>query len=400
MRAKLHIILCAILMAIAFVGIEKGRVFADDDGGSTTQTEQKIYCTATLQDDFKVDKIIVVLTKEASRRFTGYTLSAFNGIRCSEVVDLGSYTTNTIIGALSLYGNMNTVKTEVEKNTLIDVDAYHKVLSLTMSVLKKEDILQEIRLLEQRDDVLSAEPNYLFSKDSFVLPPRIDEDNQDMNECESWGMENVNAYEALRFTTGDESVKIGVVDVGIDGVEPTRQNGLEHGTMVLGTIKSLAQNASFEESNYFDVENSEESLENLLISINDVHRGGASIINLSLGFYVNSNALKIMMGLSRALYVCSAGNNNNNNDDNPFLPANLSGRDNVITVGAIGEDNNRWDSDETHGSNYGENTVSIYAPGEDILTDFPKNLCNESANMCSDVEHHVAYGYHIVFYRG
>jgi len=63
MRAKLHIILCAILMAIAFVGIEKGRVFADDDGGSTTQTEQKIYCTATLQDDFKVDKIIVVLTK-------------------------------------------------------------------------------------------------------------------------------------------------------------------------------------------------------------------------------------------------------------------------------------------------------------------------------------------------
>jgi len=68
------------------------------------------------------------------------------------------------------------------------------------------------------------------------------------------------------------------------------------------------------------------------------------------------------------LLICAASNENINNDITPRYPTNYSDKNNVISVGAIKEDGNRWS-----GSNYGENSVSIFAPGEFILTTTPHN---------------------------
>jgi len=67
------------------------------------------------------------------------------------------------------------------------------------------------------------------------------------------------------------------------------------------------------------------------------------------------------------LFIAAAGNEYTNNDDTPNFPANYSlTHDNVISVGAIDVN-----SDKPGFSNYGINSVSIYAPGVNIRSTIP-----------------------------
>ncbi len=72
--------------------------------------------------------------------------------------------------------------------------------------------------------------------------------------------------------------------------------------------------------------------------------------------------------------ICSAGNDNLNTDIDYHYPSGYGDRrlfpeiDNVISVGSISRNGTR-----SYFSNYGENSVNIYAPGEDIYSTLPND---------------------------
>ena len=58
----------------------------------TTHTEEKVYCTATLEDDFAEDSVLVMMTNKASLELKMHTPADFPEVRCIAVNDLSSYT--------------------------------------------------------------------------------------------------------------------------------------------------------------------------------------------------------------------------------------------------------------------------------------------------------------------
>jgi subtilisin family serine protease len=99
---------------------------------------------------------------------------------------------------------------------------------------------------------------------------------------------------------------------------------------------------------------------------------GATISNDSWGSGANSLALFDTIASARIwghLVVAAAGNNGTNNDVAPHFPANFSTvLDNVISVTATDAKDHL-----AAFSNFGRNTVSLAAPGVDILSTLPNN---------------------------
>lgn len=88
----------------------------------------------------------------------------------------------------------------------------------------------------------------------------------------------------------------------------------------------------------------------------------AKVANVSFGSRFENPALREAVANSNMLFVCAVGNNGYNMDKYPVYPAAF-GFDNVIAVSSV----------DTNGklsvfSNYGEKTVDVAAPGEDVLS--------------------------------
>lgn len=64
------------------------------DSGNTNLISNKIYCTATIEDNFADDCVLVVLTNEASLSPNDYTAADFPEISCIGVSNLTQSATN------------------------------------------------------------------------------------------------------------------------------------------------------------------------------------------------------------------------------------------------------------------------------------------------------------------
>ena len=104
-------------------------------------------------------------------------------------------------------------------------------------------------------------------------------------------------------------------------------------------------------------------------AINYAVNNGAKIINASWGSPEFSQAEYDAIraaGEAGVLLVAAAGNAGSNNDLNPLYPASYD-LDNIISV--MSTDHN---DDPSNFSNFGESSVDIAAPGEDILSTTPR----------------------------
>jgi subtilisin family serine protease len=100
--------------------------------------------------------------------------------------------------------------------------------------------------------------------------------------------------------------------------------------------------------------------------------GNIGILNFSrYSERPNTDVFEYAIRNYSGLFVCAADNQNKNLDDgsNPYwgFYNTLGKLDNVIIVGAIDSNGNRWVGNGT-GSNYGKDTVHLFAPGDNILT--------------------------------
>ena len=336
--------------------------------------ENKIYCNASVNDKFASDRVLVVLDEEASYSDKTYTVDDFKTIGCCFVTEFTEH-------AIEKYRESNI---DIEKLN------YKRVLNLELESSSKENVLDVIEELMKRNDVLYAGPDYEISIES-TTPSDYDANIQ-------WAIDNIDLPEAWDFTTGSNNVVVGVIDSGIDGNHPDLRDliindlcrdftsGSEvnvtapidpngHGTRVAGIIGAIGNNGIGCVGVNWDVslvslrvvdERGSGYSSHVAEAIKYAGRNGIPILNMSLGWYEGNSrydyALDSVINTYSGLVVCSAGNNGVNTDDNLHYPSSCTAS-NMISVGAHDKDNKRSIWSSTKSSNYGTNTVHIYAPG-------------------------------------
>jgi subtilisin family serine protease len=264
-------------------------------------------------------------------------------------------------------------------------------------------------LLANNPSVDFVEPNYLIEHDQTVMSPN------DPRFVEQWALKNtgansnggqpgadINVMGAWSRTTGMMQTIIAVVDSGIDFTHPELKNnewtnmgdtsagdvhGWDyitesgvikdengHGTAIAGIIAAQGNNATgvtgvmwraslmslrvLDNTGTGDVATAVEAID---YSVSH----GAQAINLSWGTDAPSNALKDAIaraGQSGVVVVCSAGNESQDIDQTPYYPSSYK-LSNLISVAATDSFDNlaSW-------SNWGAKTVTVAAPGANILT--------------------------------
>lgn len=232
----------------------------------------------------------------------------------------------------------------------------------------------------------------------------------DTNYNLQWGIGFINLPSVWDFTTGSDEIKVGVLDSGIDyshedlndnvnqslylnctddtstiPVIDNRTPITDHGTHVAGIIGAKGNNTKGIAGVCWEVElislrindspaNSEERFLNKAINYADTT---IDILNLSGGLYnwkLETNTLDDVINDYSGLLICAAGNGGTNLDstdeevENEKTYPTCWNLDNVISVGAIDSLGNLAELSDGGTSNYGQNTVDIYAPGENIYS--------------------------------
>ena len=424
---KVFLIVAAFVLTIFLCFGINVNAFASD------YIEEKVYCNATVNEKFSDQSIIVTLSNAESLLFKDYVVNDFSDINCVEIEDLTEFSTEIVREQLiaEQTGDWSKLKNRIENNMLIDIDNFHRVLCLTLDINSKQNVLDKIKILEERSEIIIAEPDYIetleiVSNDSF---------NTITNQ---WGLNGtcgINANKTWNITTGSNRVLVGIIDTGIDGHHPDLINNINedlhrdyvdtplmsnvrkidkedledlngHGTHVAGIvgaqgnnnigISGVSWNVSLVSLRVLD-ENGEGNTSDVKRAIDFATEEQIPILNYSGGSTNNHAGRRKAIENYPGLFVCSAGNSDQDNDINDYYPANYN-FNNVITVGAIKADGNRptvndWGLDNNgnpQGSNYGAYNVDIFAPGQYILSTYPTSLYDSSNSS------HIAVGYTVL----
>lgn len=226
------------------------------------------------------------------------------------------------------------------------------------------------------------------------------------------GTYGISAPYAWDITTGSRAVLVGVLDSGIQANHPDIVNRISandlhrdcttnpiqsipvssltdsdgHGTHIAGIIGAQG-------NNNIGVTGVCWNIKMVSLKVSDVNGNcltsysaraidfagsqNIPILNYSYGGYNQETCISSSLLNYKGLFVCSAGNDNINTDEHSHYPSCYSNETNpsyktfskrVISVGAIDEYGNRASF-----SNYGQHTVSLFAPGSHIYSTVPNS---------------------------
>ena len=421
MIKKQILIIGLFIAVISFFNLTLQKFFIAYAKDNEVLYEETIYCDITLENEFDDDSVIVVMDKYTSGINKQYPKAFFGDIGIKSIKDLTKITG------------------KVEDKKYLDTENFRQILQIQLLEKSKENVLSVIKKLEKIDGVLSVAPN---NYQSLTLVAE-DEYYEDL-----WGLNSVQGIQAdlaWNITTGSSEVKVGIIDSGIsnhidlngnlgEGWDFFSENNITsddingHGTHIAGTIGATGNNSEgivgvnqnitliplqigdWAENGEYLL--SDEDISEAIIWAAD---NNIPILNFSIGSCKHipiENALNIYKGL----FVCAAGNgeeDNNgdyigvNNDITTHYPSDYADETNfnyssfnkrIISVGSLKSNNER-----SSFSNYGITSVSIYAPGEGILSTVPTSICDNICNK-ADIEltdlqkleksTHQYYGYH------
>jgi subtilisin family serine protease len=291
-----------------------------------------------------------------------------------------------------------------------------------------EEALQEYR----RDPLVEhAQPNYLYRFQTIpVTPndPRFPELWGLHNTGQAGGTvdADIDAPEAWGITPGSPAVIIAVIDTGVNynhpelrdnmwinlsefhgiaGVDDDRNTFIDdihgwdffdndndpmdfntHGTHVAGTIAARGHNSTgitgvMWNAQIMALKASGVAgffpIADIVSAINYAVANGARIINASWGGLGGVDAPGDILrdaigaaGTAGVLFVAAAGNDGTNNDLRPFFPASYT-LPNIISVAATDQRDKLASFPPIGGSNFGEKSVHVAAPGVSILSTIP-----------------------------
>jgi len=369
--------------------------------------EEKSYSNATLEDRFADDRVVIVLNQAASMNFKTYTPKDFPELTCTRVTDSTELTMEVVKQQLEAERtwDWSKLKERIKTGMLVDVDKFRRILDIHFPVKSKENVLEAIRLLEKREDILYAGPDYFMELCALPdpLPSFIGNQMAALN--------SISLPQAWDITVGNSNTMVGVLDTGIRALHEAFSGQMAdnfyhrdfttgitnawaapyylddpqgHGTHVAGIIGAngkgvigvswnvkLASLRVFNSSgtgNFSYVRYAIDFATGTEIRILNHSGGGGTGVPGMTDMYI---ALQQYPGL----FVCAAGNDNNDNDVTPFYPSNFSYfLNNVISVGAFTIDGNTIrkainpDPGWLNGSNYGAISVDLFAPGTAIYS--------------------------------
>ncbi len=288
---------------------------------------------------------------------------------------------------------------------------YQQILKLNLYEESKNAVIRVINELKDNELIswVGASTyetiSYDDSSNENVISPMS---NIGHRYDELWGLHGnngINAPSAWNITVGNSNVKVGIIDSGISDHMDLRDNLVEgwdfvndnnittddaigHGTHVAGIIGATRvdnrisvsgvcknvqliplQVTQFKEGKYTISETA------IVEAIYWAIENNVDIINYSIGAYQEYEPIKVALKSFYGLFVCSAGNDSVDTDSMIHYASEYS-RDEalnrrVISVGAINSSGNCATF-----SNYGRESVSIFAPGESIWSTVPQSIAS------------------------
>lgn len=330
----------------------------------------------------------------------------------------------------SAFGAEYIVKLNPEMKSIKFLEAYGQVQPFDLSyshfaVLNTEQKI-EISTIKALAGVEYIEPNFTYTKFNSPRDDKFEKQwglhNTGKNSGSWWSRGkagvDISALEAWKITKGSSDVKIAVIDTGVDYnhedlknnimINELEKNGIDgvdddgngfiddiygydfanndsdpmdghgHGTHCAGVIGASHNSKGIAGINAqvkilpikFLTDKGGGTLEAALKAIDYATQRGVQVMSNSWGGGGRSEAL--FEAIKRAeskgiIFIAAAGNSNNDNDTNPTYPANYKAS-NVVSVGAIDGKGKRASF-----SNYGKNTVHVFAPGVDIFSTVANN---------------------------
>lgn len=341
-----------------------------------------------------VNEVIVIINKEYENY--SYSIADFSEINCEDIECL-----------TSAYDKSN-------RN-----ENFRQIYKLKLQTYNKYDLNYAIEKILSREDIYYAEPNYLVKyedKDitsntiSNISSNSIYPIGNDYDPNKQYGFELCNFPLAWDIATNPYEVKVGVIDTGIDRYHEDLKNMIDidlcksvssnvfnddplydkmgHGTKISSVIAAeannfvglvgVAQNVKLVSIRIDTLQNGTDD-ESRIRAFNYANEIGLKLVNYSFaGSKDYSLAFKQSMANFNGLIVVSAGNDRVNIDEEVCYPISFN-LDNVISVGASDENDNIWDAGNgSDGSNYGKNTVDIFAPGKNIYCAIPGSYMIDS----------------------
>ena len=177
----------------------------------------------SVKDEFIEDRVVIVLTKEASINFKVYSPDDFKEVGCVRIDDSTRHTLEIVKEQLEAEKTgywSEKLKERAEYGMLIDVDKFRRILELRLFEKNKENVIKAINILSKREDVLYAGPDYISKFETAAVPTPLPEHFAYQNNA----FDAISLQDAWGISVGTMSVKIGIIDTGIDGYHNDLRN--------------------------------------------------------------------------------------------------------------------------------------------------------------------------------
>lgn len=293
--------------------------------------------------------------------------------------------------------------TYTEKPELYNPDTFVQELCFFLAENSKDNVLELVDRMQRLEEVEYAQPEYIYTIKDLTVSDGL--------YNEQWGLTDggINISKAWELIGDGETtptIRIGIFESGIQMDHPDLHTGIgyftpattasqDHGTHVAGIIGAIADNG-VGVAGVAQVEIVLLNPYDFVGSLLWAAQNGIRIVNASFTFlnsggtdYADYDISHIsaiqQFGQAGGVLICAAGNDGESTDENPAYPAAYSDLSlfpnitNVISVGWLNQNGDRNDH-----SNYGLQTVDIYAPGNDILSTFPESICEDHSGVFSD----------------
>lgn len=257
---------------------------------------------------------------------------------------------------------------------------------------------------ESMVESLNADPDVEYAEPDFPVTALLTVDDPQVGQ--QWPVKKIQLPAAWDLTMGARTVKVAVIDTGIDARHPDlagqvvggrdfvnndsdAHDDQGHGTHVAGTVAALTNNgvgvagvaggASLLAVKVLGA-NGSGTTAAIAEGINYAVQQGARVINMSLGSPQTNTTLTMAVNNALAAGVTVVAAAGNDGRSTPMYPAAVKG---VVAVGSTDSYDNR-----SSFSNYGT-WVTVAAPGSNILNTYPGGRY-QSMNGTSMASPHVA----------